>query len=186
MTTARIKIDPLDVAEKALIVENQTDALDRLHGTRVEIAPAPIIPTADDAARAEAERIYPFGTDGMDDQQRVQQVMYVHGQREGYVRGRTDERAQIAARRDEVPHRPGFYHCDTHCGGPHQPETVTTAAELDALPVGSVVAWFWPDGSGPTVHWHDAEDGWTNGDVRRIRYTDPLDAATVLHRGGDQ
>jgi hypothetical protein len=21
-------------------------------------------------------------------------------------------------------HKPGFYHCDTHCGGPHEPEAV--------------------------------------------------------------
>lgn len=52
----------------------------------------PTTPTPDDEARAEAKRLYPEWTH--DDRHKAGY--------HAYVRGRTDERAQIAARRDEV------------------------------------------------------------------------------------
>lgn len=42
---------------------------------------------------------------------------------------------------------------------------VTDLAELEALPVGSITAHFWTDGSGPSVYWRSGSKGWTNGDL---------------------
>lgn len=139
--------------------------------------PAGIETTPDDAARAEADRrgaeLYLGDSSSPTPAQIRAAGVYGYGFIHGAEWGRADERARIAARRDEVAEV-------------DEPEAVTTAAELDALPVGSVVL--------STAHdymeapalarqrrgWFGAWD-W-DAPIR----AEEIVPAVVLHRGGDR
>lgn len=57
------------------------------------------------------------------------------------------------------------------------------------LPVGSVVAYFWTDGSGPTVYVRTRDDGWVGTGMENYNLPAPCDEfegtkPVVLHVGG--
>lgn len=216
--------------------------------------PAPTTPTPEDAARA-VEWLYP-ALSGDDEELTYPRSALRQGKRDAYLRGRADERARIAARRDEVAEvvrafiveevgddmgqgmtdqavrltdavlaalGVDTHRCDDAETRPaptedevvqtlihelgllpgeadiaheyaaravmalYEPETVTTAAELDALPVGSVL--MTPRGA---AELRDASNSGGrylrtfNGAEHFGRFLAGLLPATVLHRGGDR